>query len=160
MEFAFRMAEDLKPRSELYSRDEVIAKVGSLHPAVELPDSRFHDFARVGLAQLVADNACAHRFVLGSAVTFDWRLLDLASYPVRAFVNSVAGGEGTGANVLGDPRIALTWLANELSRHGLTLKADQTVTTGTCLTPVPIAAGDRVEGDFGVLGRVAVAIGP
>jgi 2-keto-4-pentenoate hydratase len=60
--------------------------------------------------------------------------------------------------VLGDPRIALTWLANELSTHGETVKAGQVVTTGTCVKPVPLAQGDRFDGDLGVLGRVSVAI--
>jgi 2-keto-4-pentenoate hydratase len=38
------------------------------------------------------------------------------------------------------------------------LKAGQVVTTGTCVKPLAIAAGDRVEGDFGQLGRVALSI--
>ncbi len=158
MEFAFRMGVDLPPRPAPYTRDEVMACVASLHPAIELPDSRYDDFTVVGLAQLVADNACAHRFVLGPATQAPWRGIDLAAHPVRAIVNGVAAGAGSGANVLGDPRLALTWLANELSRHGLTLKAGEAITTGTCLKPVDIAAGDRVEGDFGPLGRVAVVI--
>jgi 2-keto-4-pentenoate hydratase len=33
------------------------------------------------------------------------------------------------------------------------------VTTGTCLTPLPIAPGDRVSMAFGVLGAVHVAFG-
>ena len=40
--------------------------------------------------------------------------------------------------MLGDPRVALTWLANELSALGLALKAGQVVTTGTCLVPLEI----------------------
>ena len=158
MEFAFRMAEDLPPRAAPYTQDDVMGCVASLHPAIELPDSRYQDFTAVGLAQLVADNACAHRFVLGLATDVAWRGIDLAAHPVRAIVNGAPAGEGSGANVLGDPRLALTWLANELSRHGLTLKAGEAVTTGTCVKPVTIAAGDHVEGDFGPLGRVAVAI--
>ena len=158
MEFAFRMAQDLPPRPAPYGQDEVMARVASLHPAIEIPDSRYDDFTKVGLAQLVADNACAHRFVLGPATAADWRGIDLAVHPVRAIVNDVVVGEGSGLNVLGDPRLALTWLANELSRHGLTLRAGEVVTTGTCVKPVAIAAGDRVMGDFGALGRVFVTI--
>ena len=30
--------------------------------------------------------------------------------------------------------------------------------TGTCVKPMPIAVGDRIEGDFGELGRIAVQI--
>ena len=158
MEFAFRMAADLPPRAAPYTQDEVMARVAHLHPAIEIPDSRYNDFTRVGLAQLVADNACAHRFILGPATDTDWRGVDLAAHPVRAFVNDAAAGDGSGVHVLGDPRIALTWLANELSRHGLTLKAGEVVTTGTCVKPVAIVAGDRVLGDFGSLGRVGVTI--
>ena len=57
--------------------------------------------------------------------------------------------------LLGDPRIALTWLANELSELGIELKAGQVVTTGTCLTPLPVGPGDEVSGDFDIVGNVA-----
>ncbi|OAI43535.1 hydratase [Rhizomicrobium sp. SCGC AG-212-E05] len=157
MEFAFRMAQDLPPRATDYSQDEVMASVASLHPAIEIPDSRYNKFENVGLASLIADNACAHRFALGAQAK-DWRELDLAAHRVRGLRNGAVAEEGLGSNVLGGPAIALTWLANELSRHGMTLKAGQVVTTGTCVKPLAIAAGDRVEGDFGALGRVAVTI--
>jgi 2-keto-4-pentenoate hydratase len=158
LEFAFRMGRDLPPRPTLYTEDEVLAAVATLHPAIEIPDSRYEHFASVGLAQLVADNACAHRFILGPAATDDWRGLDLAAHRGRAFRNGAPAGEGVGSNVLGGPVIALTWLANELSRHGMTLKAAQVVTTGTCLAPLAIAAGEHIEGDLGSLGRVSVTI--
>jgi 2-keto-4-pentenoate hydratase len=66
--------------------------------------------------------------------------------------------EGKGANVLGDPRAALTWLVNELSALQVTLAAGQVVTTGTCLAPLPIEPGDRFVADFGVLGRVSATM--
>jgi 2-keto-4-pentenoate hydratase len=64
---------------------------------------------------------------------------------------------GHGKNVLGDPRAALAWCANELRQLGLTLRAGEVVTTGTCHPPLPISAGDRMEADFGSLGKVSVA---
>ena len=64
---------------------------------------------------------CAHRYVIGAATTADWRALDLAGHKVLAVMNGVMVREGVGSNVLGDPRVALTWLANELSRHGMQL---------------------------------------
>jgi 2-keto-4-pentenoate hydratase len=158
MEFAFRMAADLPPRQGAYTRDEVMAAVASLHPAIELPDTRYTDVTAVGAAQLIADNACAHKFVLGPATGIDWRGHDLAGHAVRALLGGTVVEHGVGANVLGDPRLALTWLANELPQHGLCLKAGQVVTTGTCVKPVAIAPGDRVVGDFGALGRVGVGI--
>jgi len=157
-EFAFRMAQDLPPRQEPYAPSEVLARVAALHPAIELPDSRYDHFERVGALQLIADNACAHYFVLGSAAPESWRELDLSQYKVRGLKNGAVAENGVGANVLGDPRLALTWLANELSRFGYPLRKDQVVMTGTCVKPMVIAVGDQVQADFGRLGAVSVAI--
>lgn len=157
VEFAFRMARDLPPRAEPYTQDEVLDAVASLHPAIEIPDSRFVDFVAAGGVHLVADNACAHEFVLGESTGAPWRDLDLSTYQPVARMPGRQDQKGLGANVLGDPRIALTWIANELSGLGVTLKAGEVVTTGTCLVPIAIAPGDSIEADFGPLGRVGVS---
>ena len=154
-EFCFRMGRDLAPRPAPYSVEEVLAAVDTLHPAIEIPDSRFTDFAGAGEAQLIADNACAHLFVLGAATTAGWRTMDL----VEERPEITLRGQryiGHGKNVLGDPRIALTWLANELRGLGIPLRAGEVVTTGTCHPPLPIEAGDQFAVDFGVLGKVSV----
>jgi 2-keto-4-pentenoate hydratase len=156
-EFAFRMGRDVPPLSRPYSVADVMDAVASLHPAIEIPDSRYDDYTLVGAAQLIADNACAHHFVLGPAAPSDWRGLDLAAQTLTARVGAHVR-EGVGANVLGDPRVALTWVVNELSAHGITLRAGEVVTTGTCVSPPPIDAGDRIEMDFGALGRVAARV--
>jgi 2-keto-4-pentenoate hydratase len=156
-EFAFRMAVDVPPRQTPYTVGEVLARVATLHPAIEIPDSRYEDFTIVGAAQLIADNACAHEFVLGHPAADAWRSIDLAAHRVTGAVAGKLEREGVGANVLGDPREALAWLVNELSQLNLTLRAGQVVTTGTCLVPLPIAPGDRVTCDLGVLGKVEVS---
>ena len=157
-EFAFRMRVDLPARSTPYSVQQVLDAVDTLHPAIEIPDSRFADFASAGEAQLIADNACAHLFVLGPATTADWRAMDLIEHrPVIAMRSETFIGHGK--NVLGDPRVALAWLANELRQLGINLKAGRVVTTGTCHKPLPIKAGDFCAADFGVLGKVSVGFG-
>lgn len=158
LEFAFRMAGAIAPRHTPYGRAEVLERVATVHPAIELPDSRFYDFARVGAPQLIADAACANQFVLGPATLADWRGIDLATHTVLGFLNDVRVCEGTGANVLGDPRDALVWLVNELSGQGITIAAGQVMTTGTCVVPIVVEIGDRVVGDFGSIGRVSVSL--
>jgi 2-keto-4-pentenoate hydratase len=154
-EFAFRMRADLPPRTTLYTVDEVLNAVATLHPAIEIPDSRFTEFVRAGEAQIIADNACAHLFVLGAPTDTNWRALNLVEERPRI---TLRGRQyvGHGRNVLGDPRIALTWLANELRELGLTLRAGEVVTTGTCHPPLPIQSGDRVAADFSTIGKVSV----
>ncbi|WGD52637.1 hydratase [Bradyrhizobium sp. CB1650] len=154
-EFAFRMGRDLPPRSAPFSVDDVLAAADSLHPAIEIPDSRFADFVSAGEAQLIADNACAHLFVLGASTTADWRAMDLVEERPQITLRDKRYF-GHGKNVLGDPRVALAWLANELRELGITLRAGEVVTTGTCHPPLPIQAGDHFAADFGVLGKVSV----
>jgi 2-keto-4-pentenoate hydratase len=80
---------------------------------------------------------------------------------VRATVHGPDGAahtqrEGDGTAVLGDPRVALAWLVNEVSRLGLELEPGQFISTGTCMVPLPVRPGDRVEVDYGVLGRLSL----
>jgi len=159
VEFAFRMGRDLEPRPQAFSVAEVLDAVDTLHVAIEIPDSRYEDFAQVGAPQLIADNACAHYFVAAEASTADWRAIDLVTHRVVGRIEGKLEREGSGANVLDDPRIALTWLANELSSLGITLRKGQMVTTGTCVPPMPISSGDLVTADFGSLGTATVRIG-
>jgi 2-keto-4-pentenoate hydratase len=157
-EFAFRLGRSLPPRSGPYALAEVLDAVAALHLAIEIPDSRYEDFARVGAPQLIADCACACWLVVGPEVKADWRARDLAAHGVRVRVNGAEVASGSGANVLGDPRVALAWIANELRVHADGLQAGQLVTTGTCVVPVSLAAGDRVEADFGEFGTLQARV--
>lgn len=159
-ELAFRFAHALPARAAAYTTEEVLAAVGQLHLAIELPDSRFGDFVAVGGATLIADNACAHELVLGKPVTADWREIDLSKHRAHAKVGARYERDGIGSNVLGDPRVALTWIVNELSGLGIAMGAGEFVTTGTCMVPLAIVESDTVHADFGVLGTISCAIAP
>jgi 2-keto-4-pentenoate hydratase len=157
-EFAFKFSRTLPKRANPYTQEEVLDAIASLHPAIEVPDSRYNDFVKVGAPQLIADTACADWFVLGVPTSVDWRSRDLVAHAVTAYRNSEQVATGTGANVLGDPRIALTWLVNELRTYADGIAAGQFVTTGTCVIPVPIQRGDTVRADFGEFGTVDVKL--
>ena len=157
-EFAFRFGDGLPARGKEYSQEEVLAAVASLHLAIELPDSRFSDFTAVGGPSLIADNACARDLVIGPPVSADWRGLDLAAHPVHCKVGARYTRDGVGANVLGDPRLALAWCVNEISALGIDIRPGEVVTTGTCAVPLEIQPGDHVNADFGVLGQISVQL--
>ena len=157
-EFAFKFARALPRRANSYTQEQVLDAVESLHPAIEVPDSRYNDFVKVGAPQLIADTACADWFVLGTPTTVDWRSRDLVAHAVGAYRNGEKVAAGSGANVLGDPRVALTWLVNELRTYADGMAAGQFVTTGTCVVPVPIQRGDTFRADFGEFGSVSVKL--
>ena len=83
-EFAFRFGKPLPSRTQPYTLDEVFAAVASLHPAIEVPDSRYVDFTKVGADQLIADCACACWYRIGQVVEANWRGDDLVHHAVTA----------------------------------------------------------------------------
>jgi len=161
LEFVFVMGSPLSPRKDGLPHDigDVMSAVSALHLGSEIPDSRYEDFTAAGLAQLIADCACADRFVLGPEVTAPWQEENLAAHLVKGWATNAEGKDGevyhgSGAAVLSDPRVALTWLVNELNDNGIELQKGEFVTTGTCLIPIPVKPGDTVTGDFGDFGTI------
>jgi 2-keto-4-pentenoate hydratase len=157
-EFCFRLGKDMPAKGSPYSPAEAVAAVASVHPSIEIPDSRYNDFQKAGAAQLIADTACACWLAIGPAFRETWRGLDLAAHKVEVSTNGIFTRAGSGAAVLGDPRMALAWIANELIASGERLRAGDFVTTGTCIVPVPIRSGDVIAADYGSLGSFAVTI--
>ena len=156
-EFAFLIGRDVESLGiHDLTMSQVMDCVSGLHVAIEVPNSRFVDFATAGEAQLIADFACACYVVLGPRAPESWREVDLKTHEVSVRRDTEIIANGRGSNVLGDPRLGLTWLANELLVHGQQLKAGELVMTGTCVVPVPVRAGQAFTADFGHLGKVGV----
>ena len=151
-EFAFRFGELVPPRDRAYMAEEVFSRVSELCLTIEIPDTRFNGLN--GKLQLLAECACSWWLVKSAPVQVNWRDLDLKSHKVNVSRNGENVAEGVGANVLGDPREALSWLVNDVGSRGVSIGAGELVTTGTCVVPVPVSSGDEILADFGMLGRV------
>jgi 2-keto-4-pentenoate hydratase len=154
-EFAFRMGRNLDARQAAYTQAEVCDAVADMHVAIEVPDARFENFDQAGPPQIAADDAYASWFILGPKVA-RWKKVDLPRRSVRVLKNGTVAVEGSGAAVLGDPRIALTWLANDRAKRGIGLRAGDIVTTGTCIKPLDVLPNDKITADFGELGQVSL----
>jgi 2-keto-4-pentenoate hydratase len=155
-EFGFRLGGDLPARSAPYQREEVSAAVDAVVPLIEICDTRLSEWRTRRIEEITADNAFNGGVVVGAAFEA-WRSLDLASHRVALSVDGALKGEGTGALVLGHPLIALTWLANEVSRRGEDLRAGDLVAAGTCTGLHFVSGGSTVEADFGAaLGKVKI----
>jgi len=157
-EVAFRIGTDLPPAAAPFEPSTVSAAVAAALPAIEVVDSRYVDWTTAGAAQLIADNGSTGFWVHGAEVA-DLSAIDFADLPVLVRRNGVPAERGSSANVLGNPFNVLGWLANHLPAYGLGLglAAGDLVTTGTTIAVHPADAGDRVEADFGPLGRVTVS---
>lgn len=153
-EVAFRFASDLPKRDKPYTRDEVVAAIASMHPAIELVDTRFADFAKIDAMSKLADNQSNGALIHGPAVP-GWQSLglDLGRPPISITFDGKVAAETTG-NSGGDPLRLLTALANHCTARTGGLRSGDMITTGS-ITGVAFAKpGAVVVGDFGKLGTV------
>lgn len=155
-EYAVRLGEDLPPRPEPYSEEEVADAVAAIHPAIEVAECRFvHDAAFPPITAVLADGSGSGSLVLGPAIA-DWRWRDIEGEPVVLRVGGVERRRGNAGAAVEHPILPVTWLANRLSRLGLGLNAADVVSTGTCTGMLLARAGETHEADFGAFGRVTV----
>jgi len=157
-EFAFKLLNDIFPKPEEYSLDEVVENIESVGPAIEIPDSRFEDFHKIGSDLLIADNACAGDYVFNKGFIYDFKNIDFKNFKVSCYKNNKLAATGIGSNVLGSPLIALTWLINELSSLNINVNKGQIVITGTSIKPLTVISGDKIMVDFHELGRVECSL--
>jgi 2-keto-4-pentenoate hydratase len=138
------------------SADDVRACTESVQPAIELVDSRIADW-KIQLADTVADNASSAGFVLGG------RRRALDDFDVTAVAAELWRGDeliesGRSDAVLGDPCVAVAWLANALAPLGDALEPGQVVLSGACTRMVSATPGDVFRGTFGDLGEIRLSV--
>lgn len=156
-EIGLRLARDLPPRDRPYSRAEVADAIATLHPGIEIPESRLTDDHKLGALGMVADLDYAGRYVVGPAIA-DWRRLDLPAISARLLVSGREVARGVAAKAFGNPLDGVVWLANALPRRGTYLKAGEIVSTGSLTGIQRTKAGDTVVADYGPLGEVRLTM--
>ena len=154
-EFAFRVGVDVEPVNGGHTRATIAEHIDALIPGIEIVDHRFESWA-VGALRIAADNAI-HGWWLHGEPVGDWGGHDLAASVVSVTRNGELVTTGSGAAVLGHPLDVMAWLADELPRFGLQLRAGDFVTTGVATDVFEAGAGDSCVADFGPFGRVTVA---
>jgi 2-keto-4-pentenoate hydratase len=147
-EIAMRLGADLPDGG---GRARVEAAVESCMAAIEVLEDLRHDYKRLTARAMVAGNVWNAGCVLGAPIA-DWRQLDLATVIYRLTINGKEIGVGKGADVMGNPLEALSWLADKLVADGRPLRRGMVVMTGST---VPIQfpnPGDRAIVEVSGLG--------
>jgi 2-oxopent-4-enoate hydratase len=134
---------------------DVVDATEALVPTLEIVDSRITDW-KIRFVDTVADNGSSARYVVGTKRTPPAGI-DTRTIGVVLEKNGDLMATGAGAAVLGaTPYRAVAWLANTLAAEGLELNAGDVILPGALCAMIPVAAGDTVRADFGVLGTVSV----
>lgn len=152
-EIGFRINQALVERTQPYSRTDVLA-VATMHPTIEVVDSRYRDFRSLDRLQVLADNFSNGGLVYGSAAT-GWEGLDLAHVPIAVTADGKDFAECTGLRY-GDPIDLLVAAVNHACGRG-GVPAGTFVTTGTHTGLIFTDPGVTIRADYGHLGQVEVA---
>jgi 2-oxo-hept-3-ene-1,7-dioate hydratase len=156
VEYAAILGRDLPPRAQPYSQDEVAEAVASVHPGMEIAECRFaQDDNFPPVTAILADGSGSGSIVYGPAIA-DWRSCDVAGQEVVLRINGVERRRGTARAAIEHPLVPVTWLANELSRTGVGMKAGELVSTGTLTGMLVARAGEEHVADFGRFGSIRV----
>lgn len=158
-EIAVEIGDELPAADKPFSRERVAAAVAAVMPGMELADDRDADYKQLAKhpLDLVADNSWNEGAVLGTPMR-DWRAIDLGSVHGVASINGIKVGEGRGADCMGHPLDALTWLADHLAAGGRGLLRGDVVITGSIITSKFVKAGDLVRFDVERLGSVELQV--
>ena len=134
---------------------DVLANTEAFVPSIELVDSRIVDW-RIGLPDTIADNASAAGYVLGAERVAPGEL-DPRSIDVTLRRNGETVATGRSDAVLGDPTIAVAWLARKVAGFGVRLRAGHVVLPGSCVKAIDARAGDVFDAECVGLGTVSLS---
>jgi len=133
---------------------DVYAATRAVAVSLEIVDSRIADW-KLTLPDTVADNASSGAVILGDWIPHS-DAPDLPQTLATLTLNGVDIDTGYGSAVMGDPAVAVAWLANALAEYDDELTAGQFVMSGSYTTAAFVEAGDVVTTTISGLGTVSL----
>ncbi|MBP2351409.1 2-keto-4-pentenoate hydratase [Kribbella aluminosa] len=136
------------------SMSQVRAAVEYAVAALEICGSRVQNWD-ISFGDTVADNASAGAFVLGNQP----RTLDAFDPSTVSMTMTVTGQDlstGSGSACMGDPLLALQWLARQARDLGAPLRAGQIILSGALGPMRSVAPGAEANATISGLGDVSV----
>ncbi len=153
-ELAVILKEDIvTPISEI---EEAITKIDFVSPAIEIVDSRIKDW-KISIFDTIADNASSAYFVLGEEKhnpnSINWETISMQLMADNQMVS-----EGIGSNCMGNPLLALKWLANTMIETQTPLLKGEVILTGALGPMYAFGKNEYLKAQFSDLGEVSVHI--
>jgi 2-keto-4-pentenoate hydratase len=153
-ELAFRLGADLDGP---ISGDAVRAAIATAHAAIEIVDSRIAGWD-ISIVDTVADNASSGMFVVartGVPLTGT----NPADVEMTLSLNGRVASTGSGRACLGDPLLAVEWLARTAAEYGAPLRAGEIILSGALGPMVVPDAGDQIRVDISGFEPLLVTFG-
>jgi 2-keto-4-pentenoate hydratase len=151
-ELAVQLGRTLSPLASPYTRDNVRESVAEIMPAFELIEDRHADYKTCKALSLIADNAWNGGIVIAAPKPLP-PSLELDGISGRLSRNGKLQASGK----TDDPLGALAWLANLAIERRRPIEKGMIVITGSVVTTVDIAPGERLDFLLEGVGEVSLA---
>jgi 2-keto-4-pentenoate hydratase len=158
-ELVFALGDDLDGRARTITPEDVFAATGAFHAGIEICDARLFPDDEATLAQIVADNVFADKLVIGEQLAIA-NLDDLNDIEVHLSSAGQPATIGSTSQVLGNPAVAVAWLANHLAASGGQLRAGLMIASGSCTGMIEAPPGITMCAEFGGQAAARVALIP
>jgi 2-keto-4-pentenoate hydratase len=155
LEIAFRFAEPLAPRADVYSRDEVLAHVGQILPTIEIVDSRFAEWPNVAPLAQLADFQNNGALITGHAQALCHARARARLCRTRTRTElrrRLARARSARQSGRRSARL-LVWFVNHCAASGITIEPEWTITTGSYVGAHRIEGPGLLHGHIDGLGR-------
>jgi len=130
------------------------AAPAAMMPVVEIPYLNYAAPTELDLADVVASNVSAYRFIAGPQMAFDTAV---AGTNVTLTRDGELVNRGTGRDAMGDPVEAYRWMARKAAALGYPLEPGMVMLTGALGRIVDAESGTYVA-SFGPLGELTFTI--
>ena len=156
-EIGFKLAADMPPRARAYAEDEIESYIESVHPTLEIVESRYVDWKQVAPLSVLADANSNGALIIGAPIAAQNREA-YGRLSVSLCFDGTEKCAATGGNPALDLLRLVTWLANHCAQRCGGLRRGQWITTGSHTGMLFAAPGTRVTAGFAGLGGVAVSL--
>jgi 2-oxo-3-hexenedioate decarboxylase len=136
------------PLSGIVTKEQALAAVDAIAPAIEIIDSRYQNF-EFSLEDVVADNCSSSGFVIGPWQSKESNIDGLA---MNLQVNGEVVASGSSSDILDHPINSLVEAARCIAEVGEELKAGQVILAGAATAAVALAPNQSVSADVATLG--------
>ena len=154
-ELAFTFARDLPPSESAYGERDVAAAIATVHPVIEVVDSRFADMQAADPLSQLADSLSHGALVVGPGIAVP-AAFDVARQPVELRFDDAHEFSGVNSNPAGNPLRLLAWLANHAAGRRGGLRRGDVVTTGSWSGRRVAGRRAHVQARFAGIGEASV----
>ena len=156
-EIAYKFSKDLTPGTNPLTADDVLNAVASVHPAIEIIDTRFLKLDSQPMLAHRADQGNHGALIIGDPI-LNWRSMHPRQQRVILEINNAIVSDKIDGNSAGDPESLLLWLANVGARSLGGIKAGQYVTTGSCSGTIFVNAPVQLTAKLAERGSLTLTI--